>query len=124
MLVEKIEFSSNSELVYVYIFPHLGSTFSEGNVTPLENFVTQNITLLYPIDYERFRIYLADLSNILTHMNVTIAVDYIIDCTFQRPPKHTISGIILSIDMVTWIFIGVVVISLSLILVSLKLTKK
>lgn len=124
VFIRQIVFSSDSELVYVYIFPRLGSTFFEGNVTPDEDFVTLNITFLYPIDYERFRIFLRDLSSILTTTNVTIEIDYVIDCAFVRPPKHTISEMIFSIDILTWTSLGVFVIASSLILISLKLTRK
>jgi hypothetical protein len=124
VFVEQIVFSSNSEMVYVYVFPHIGSTFSEGVVTPSEDFVTENISLYYPIDYEYFRVFLADLSSVLTTMNVTITIDYIIDCAFWRPPKHTISGMILSIETTMWTFLGIIVICFSLIGVSLKLARE
>ncbi len=124
VFVEQITFSSNAESVYVYIFPHIGSGFSDGIVTPSEDFVTWDIPLLYPIDYEYFRIHLIDLSSVLTPTNVNITIDYNIDCAFWRPPKHTISGMIMSIDTSTWIFLGIVVVAISLFVISRRLMRE
>jgi hypothetical protein len=124
VFVEEIVFSSNAESVYVYIFPHVGSSFSQGFVTPSEDFVTSGISLLYPIDYEYFRVHLIDLSTVLTPINITIAIDYIIHCAFWRPPKHTISGMMTSIDTYTWIFIGITIMGFSLIVISRRLMRE
>lgn len=123
VFIREIRFSTQSELVYVLVYPHIGTTFSHGNMTPWEQFVVQNITLSYPIDYEYFQVFFQDFSSTLTSTNVTIMIDYVIDCTFQRPPKHTISGMILSLDMTTWVLMGAVIMAMSLFYISWKLVK-
>ncbi len=123
VFINEIRFSTQSELVYVLVYPHIGSTFSNGNLTSWEEFVVKNITLFYPIDYEYFQVFFQDFSSILMSMNITITIDYVIDCTFQKPPKHTISGMILSVDMTTWMLIGVLVMAISLFSISWKLVR-
>jgi hypothetical protein len=124
IIVEELEFSTNNSRLVDVVGTSFGGNPSHwrGNFSIYENFTITEISFHYIFTLS---LYFENMNPILfLSANVMISFDVIIDCTFWRPPKHTISGTLATVGLEIWIFIGLTMGMIALAIFSLKLSNR
>jgi hypothetical protein len=124
IVVEELVFSTNNSRLVDVVGTSFGGnpSYWRGNFSIYENLTITEILFQYIFTLS---LYFENINPILfLPANVMISFDVIIDCTFWRPPKHTIAGTLATVEPKVWIFIGATLGLTALVIFSLKMSNR
>jgi hypothetical protein len=124
IVVKSLSFMSNSsEPIEVSGQSYGGLESWSYTTTRYHSIILRNISLQFVYSIS-IRMQGPDTNSTPYPLYVDVIAHFTVYSTFERPPKHTITETILSIDLRSWMFLGVVVLTLPIIVLARRLSRE